>query len=180
MEPGRHAPRGRLQRRRRHVQERRGGRGPGRDASLAPSQTPAPTGVAASIINGDWTVGAYADAFGDKLLICPIPQVTGHDWPKPLVAGAFLMLSKALADDPAKEAAVLAFANYVTGTAQQLEMVSALKRLPGTNEAFNDPIVTGDPILAASAAAAAHGAGSPGQLEMRCVFDATRTGTRPS
>ena len=56
--------------------------------------------------------------------------------------------------------------------------VSTLKRLPGTNDAFNDPVVTGDPILAASAAAAAHGVGTPGQLEMRCVFDATRTGTK--
>jgi len=154
------------------------GAAPAADASLAPSQTPAPTGVAASIINGDWTLGAYADAFGDKLNVCPIPQVTGHDWPKPLVAGTYLMFSKALANDPAKEAAVVAFANYVTGKAQQLEMVSALKRLPGTNEAFNDPVVTGDPILAASAAAAAHGTGTPGQLEMRCVFDATRTGTK--
>jgi arabinogalactan oligomer / maltooligosaccharide transport system substrate-binding protein len=154
------------------------GAAPAADASLAPSQTPAPTGVAASIINGDWTLGAYADAFGDKLNICPIPQVTGQDWPAPLLAGVYFMFSKALANDTAKEAAVVDFVNFATAKAQQLDLVSTLKRLPGTNEAFNDPVVTGDPILAASAAAAAHGTGTPGQLEMRCVFDATRTGTK--
>ncbi|MFN8622889.1 MAG: extracellular solute-binding protein [Chloroflexota bacterium] len=154
------------------------GAAPAADASLAPSQTPAPTGIAASIINGDWTLGAYADAFGDKLNICPIPQVTGQDWPAPLLAGVYFMFSKALANDTAKEAAVVDFVNFATAKAQQLDLVSTLKRLPGTNEAFNDPVVTGDPILAASAAAAAHGTGTPGQLEMRCVFDATRTGTK--
>ncbi len=151
---------------------------PAAAASLAPSATPPPTGVAASIINGDWTLGAYSDLFGDKLNVCPIPQVTGADWPTPFLAGTYLMFSKALADDPAKQAAVLDFANYVTGTPQQLDLVATLKRLPGTNAAFNDPAVTGDPVLALSAAAAAHGIGTPGSLNMRCVFDATRTGTK--
>jgi len=147
-------------------------------ASLAPSATPAPTGVAASIINGDWTVGEYSKLFGDKLNICPIPQVTGHDWPTPYVAGTYFMFSKALANDPTKEAAVLDFAKWVTDKTQQLDMVSTLKRLPGTNEAFNDPAVTGDPILGASAAAAVHGVGTPGSLNMRCVWDATRNGIK--
>ena len=147
-------------------------------ASLAPSATPPPTGVAASIINGDWTVGAYAKLFGDKLNICPIPQITGADWPKPYVAGTYLMFSKALANDPAKEAAVIDFANFVTGNAQQLDMVKTLARLPGTNAAFNDPAVTGDPVLAKVAAAAAKGVGTPGNLEMRCVFDAMTTGIK--
>ncbi len=53
------------------------GRGAGRGREPRAVADPRPTGVAASIINGDWTVGAYSDAFGDKLLICPIPQVTG-------------------------------------------------------------------------------------------------------
>ena len=35
------------------------------------------------IINGDWTLGAYVELFGDKLNVCPIPQVTGADWPTP-------------------------------------------------------------------------------------------------
>ncbi|MFN8621946.1 MAG: hypothetical protein U0869_14535 [Chloroflexota bacterium] len=58
------------------------------------------------------------------------------------------MFSKALANDTAKEAAVVDFVNFATAKAQQLDLVSTLKRLPGTNEAFNDPVVTGDPILA--------------------------------
>jgi len=148
------------------------------NASLAPSATPPPTGVAASVINGDWTAGAYADLFGDKLNICPIPQVTGADFPKPYVAGTYLMFSKDLAGDAAKQAAVLEFAKYATDTPQQLEMVAALKRLPGTNAAFNDPIVTGDALLSKVAAAAAMGVGTPGNLEMRCIFDAMTTGIK--
>ena len=134
--------------------------------------------MAAAIINGDWTLGDYVKLFGDKLNICPIPQVTGADWPTPFLAGAYLMLSKSLANDAAKQAAVLDFANFVTAKAQQLDLVASLKRLPGTNDAFNDPVVTSDPELALSAAAAAHGIGTPGSLNMRCVFDATRTGTK--
>jgi arabinogalactan oligomer / maltooligosaccharide transport system substrate-binding protein len=147
-------------------------------ASLAPSATPPPTGVAASIINGDWTLGDYTKLFGDKLNICPIPMITGADWPKPYVAGEYLMFSTDLAKDAAKQAAVVDFANYITGNAQQLDLVSTLKRLPGTAAAFADPVVTGDPLLALSAAAAAHGIGQPSNLEMRCAFDATRTGLK--
>ena len=29
------------------------------------------------IINGDWTLGEYAKLFGDKLNVCPIPQIVG-------------------------------------------------------------------------------------------------------
>jgi arabinogalactan oligomer/maltooligosaccharide transport system substrate-binding protein len=151
---------------------------PDANASLAPSATPPPTGVAASVINGDWTVGAYVDLYGDQLNICPIPQVTGADFPKPFVAGTYLMLSSDLAQDAAKQTAVLDFVNYVTAKDQQLEMVSTLSRLPGSNAAFNDPVVTGDPVLAKVAEAAAKGTGTPGNLEMRCVFDAMTTGIK--
>ena len=147
-------------------------------ASLAPSQTPPPTGIAASVMNGDWTLGAYNDLYGDKLNVCPLPQVTGADWIKPYLAGEYLMFSKDLANDGAKQAAVVDFAKFITEKANQLDMVSTLKRLPGTTEAFNDPAVTGDPLLALSAAAAEHGIGTPPQVEMRCVWDAVTAGAK--
>jgi arabinogalactan oligomer/maltooligosaccharide transport system substrate-binding protein len=147
-------------------------------ASLAPSQTPPPSGIAASVMNGDWTLGAYADLFGDKLNVCPLPQVTGADWIKPYLAGEYLMFSKDLANDAAKQAAVVDFAKFVTEKTNQLDMVATLKRLPGLTEAFNDPAVTGDPLLALSAAATEHGIGTPPQVEMRCVWDAVTAGAK--
>jgi len=147
-------------------------------ASLAPSQTPAPTGVAAMIINGDWTLGAYADLFGDKLNVCPIPQITGAGWPEPYAAGAFFMVSKAVGNDAAKEAAVLDFVKFATDKDNQVDMVKTLRRLPANNEAIADPTVTSDPFLAGSAAAIAHGIPQPTNLEMRCVFDSMTAGVR--
>ena len=150
-------------------------------ATAAPSATPPPpppTGIVASVINGDWNLGVYAKAYGDKLNICPIPQVTGADWPKPYLAGEYLMFSKDVANDAAKQAAVVDFAKFITNKTNQLDLVSTLKRLPGTTEAFNDPAVTGDPLLALSAAAAQHGIGTPPQVEMRCVWDAVTAGAK--
>ena len=151
-----------------------------RPPAWRPPQTPPPTGIAASVMNGDWTLGAYNDLYGDKLNVCPLPQVTGADWIEPYLAGEYLMLSKDLANDAAKQAAVVDFAKFITEKANQLDMVSTLKRLPGTTEAFNDPAVTGDPLLALSAAAAEHWHRHPPQVEMRCVWDAGPRVPRPS
>ena len=147
-------------------------------ASLAPSATPPPTGVAAMVINGDWTLGEYAKLFGDQLNVCPIPQITGADWPKPYAAGSFFMASEALADDATKQAAVIDFVNFATDKDNQVAMVEALRRLPVNNEAIADPVVTGDPFLAGSAAAIQHGIVQPTNLEMRCVFDSMTAGVR--
>ena len=85
-------------------------------ASRRPRPPPRPA-WRRSIINGDWTLGAYADLFGDKLNVCPIPKSPGPIGPSRTSAGTYLMLSKALADDAAKQAAVLDFAKYVTDKA---------------------------------------------------------------
>lgn len=147
-------------------------------ASLAPSATPAPTGVAAMIINGDWTLGEYARLFGDQLNVCPIPQITGADWPKPYAAGAFYMISRAVGDDAAKLAAVTDFVSWSTDKDNQVAMVETLRRLPANTEAISDPIVANDPYLAGSAAAIEHGIPQPTNLEMRCVFDSMTAGVR--
>jgi arabinogalactan oligomer/maltooligosaccharide transport system substrate-binding protein len=147
-------------------------------ASLAPSATPAPTGVAAMIINGDWTLGEYARLFGDKLNVCPIPQIAGAEWPAPYAAGAFYMVAKGVADDAAKLAAVTDFVSWSTNKDNQVAMVEQLRRLPANNEAIADPIVSGDTFLAGSAAAIAHAIPQPTNLEMRCDFDSMTAGVR--
>ncbi|MFH0751576.1 MAG: extracellular solute-binding protein, partial [Chloroflexota bacterium] len=142
-------------------------------------------GKAAYIINGDWAMGGYAAApdaeapgLGDKLGVGPLPMITGYDYPKPYIAGTFLMASKAVGDDPDLKTVVSEFMKYATATEQQVDMVKALKRLPGNAVAIADPVVTGDVLLAGAAAAAQKGVPQPTNLEMRCVFDSMNAGIR--
>jgi len=137
-------------------------------------------GKAAYIINGDWTLGAYAaaDVLGDKLGVGPLPMITGHEDPHPYIAGAFLMVSKAVGDDADTKTVVADFLKFATATEQQIGIVETLKRLPGNAEAIADPIVTDDPLLAGAAAAAQKGVPQPTNLEMRCVFDSMTAGVR--
>ena len=142
-------------------------------------------GKAAFIINGDWTLGAYAAApdaetpgLGDDLGVGPLPMMTGGEDPHPYIAGAFLMASKAVGDDPDLKTVVSDFMKFATATEQQIGIVETLKRLPGNAEAIADPIVTGDQLLAGAAAAAQRGVPQPTNLEMRCVFDSMTAGVR--
>ena len=135
-------------------------------------------GKAAMIVNGDWAMADYAKIFGDKLGVAPIPQITGKEWPAPYVAGAFFMASKAVGDDPDTKFVVSDFFKWATAKDEQVNMVKTLQRLPGNAEAFADPIVTGDPLLAGAAEAATKGIPQPTNLEMRCVFDSMTAGVR--
>jgi arabinogalactan oligomer/maltooligosaccharide transport system substrate-binding protein len=135
-------------------------------------------GKAAMIINGDWTLGAYAEAFPDKLGVGPIPTITGAGSPKPYTAGAFYMVGKAVAEDADKLFVVSDFIKWSTSKDAQLQMVDALRRLPGNNEAINDAKVTSDELLAGAAEAVKLGVPQPTNLEMRCVFDSMNAGIR--
>jgi arabinogalactan oligomer/maltooligosaccharide transport system substrate-binding protein len=137
-------------------------------------------GKAAYIINGDWTLGAYAaaDVLGDKLGVGPLPMITGGEDPHPYIAGAFLMASKAVGDDADLTTVVSDFLKFATAKEQQIGIVETLKRLPGNAEAIADPIVTDDALLAGAAAAAQKGVPQPTNLEMRCVFDSMTAGVR--
>jgi len=136
------------------------------------------SGKAAFTINGDWTLGTYADTFGDKLGVGPLPMITGQQDPKPYIAGTFLMASKAVGDDADLKTVVSEFMKYATAPEQQVDMVKTLKRLPGNAAAIADAVVTGDSLLAGAAAAAQKGIPQPTNLEMRCVFDSLNTGVR--
>jgi arabinogalactan oligomer/maltooligosaccharide transport system substrate-binding protein len=135
-------------------------------------------GKAASIINGDWTLGAYSEALGDKLGVAPLPKMTGGDWPKPYIAGTFLMAAKAVGDDADLKTVVSDFMTFTTNTENQVDMVATLKRLPGNAAAIADVIVTNDPLLAGAADAATKGVPQPTNLEMRCIFDSMTAGVR--
>lgn len=135
------------------------------------------SGSAAFTINGDWTLGSYA-ALDFPIGVCPLPLMVGGEDPKPYVAGNFFMVSNAVADDEALQAAVIDFITWATNTENQLVQLNTLKRIPSNLEAITDPSLAEDPLLAGSAAAVQNGVAQPTNLEMRCVFDAMNTGVR--
>ena len=135
-------------------------------------------GDAAMIVNGDWALGTYAETFGDSLGLGPIPEIVGHEWPKPYTAGKFLMASSDAVADEATAAVVADFIQWATDKDNQLKQVEELRRLPGNLEAIDDPLVTGDALLSGSAEAVKNGVPQPTNLEMRCVFDSMTAGVR--
>ncbi len=135
------------------------------------------SGSAAMTINGDWTLGSYAE-LTFPVGVCPIPMIVGHENPKPYVAGNFFMISKAVADDQVLQDAVIDFVKFATSKDIQVTQLQTLKRLPSNLEALADPSITEDPLLAGSAAAMQLGIPQPTNLEMRCVFDAMNVGVR--
>jgi arabinogalactan oligomer/maltooligosaccharide transport system substrate-binding protein len=127
-------------------------------------------GKAAMIINGDWTLGAYKDTFGENLGIARIPKVSSTGlWPAPMTSGKFFMIPAGLDKD--KQAVVVDFIKFATNQANQLDMVAKLSRLPALNTALTDPAITGDPYLAGSADQMVVGVPMPTVPELRCVWD---------
>jgi arabinogalactan oligomer/maltooligosaccharide transport system substrate-binding protein len=130
-------------------------------------------GKAAMIINGDWSLGAYQEAFGNDLGIARIPMVTATgEWPHPYTSGTYFMLAKGLSGD--KLDVAKAFIQMVTSKDKQLEQVKTLKRLPALKAALDDPLITGDPILKGSADQMVVGTPMPTVVQMRCNWDAMK------
>jgi arabinogalactan oligomer/maltooligosaccharide transport system substrate-binding protein len=132
-------------------------------------------GKAAMMINGDWTLDAYRDHFGEANLgVALIPQVveTGQ-WPVPLVTGWYYSLNTNTRGD--KLAASQAFIQYATSKPAQLLWPAETGwgvKLPALLEAFNDPVVQADPILKASADQASIGRVMPTSPSLGCVWEA--------
>lgn len=130
-------------------------------------------GKAAMIINGDWSLGDYTKALGDKMGVAPVPTINGKPYTE-MTAGKYFMISKAVLDDADKKAAVSLFINFMTSADVQKRWLSDFKRLPSNAEVAKDPSISSDPILAGSMADLAVGRGQPAAPEMRCAWDAWR------
>lgn len=130
-------------------------------------------GKAAMIINGDWSLGGYVEALGDKLGVAPVPPIQGNPY-TPMTSGKYFMVYKGVLDDPAKKDAVVRFITFMTSADVQKRWLDQFKRLPSNQEVAKDPVITNDPILAGSMAALANGRGMPAAPEMRCAWDAWR------
>lgn len=130
-------------------------------------------GKAAMIINGDWSLGGYADTLGDDLGVARIPMVSATGlWPAPYTAGAFFMVSATTEGDTLN--AVVDFMKFATNVNNQALMVAKLKRLPALKIALDDPLVSADPLLNGSADQMVVGVPMPTVLEMRCNWDAMK------
>jgi arabinogalactan oligomer/maltooligosaccharide transport system substrate-binding protein len=130
-------------------------------------------GKAAMIINGDWSLGDYTKALGDKLGVAPVPPINGKPYTE-MTAGKYFMVYKGVLNDPAKKDAVVKFITFMTSKDVQKRWLDQFKRLPSNKEVAKDPAITNDPILAGSMAALANGRGMPAAPEMRCAWDAWR------
>jgi arabinogalactan oligomer/maltooligosaccharide transport system substrate-binding protein len=130
-------------------------------------------GKAAMLVNGDWSLGAYQELFGDKLGVAPLPKVTATDtYPKAYTSGKYFMLPKDLAG--AKLNAVIKFIEFATNEENQLNQLSTLSRLPGLKSVLSNEAISSDPILAGSSEAMGYGVPMPTVVEMRCVWDAIK------
>ncbi len=132
-------------------------------------------GKAAMIINGDWSLGGYAKALGDKLGVAPIPEVTSTKlWPTPMTSGKYWMFSTGLKGNADKMLAAKQFVVFMTSKDVQLQWLKKFKRLPSNKEAAQSDLIKTDPILKGSMEQLSHGRGMPAAAQMRCAWDAMR------
>jgi arabinogalactan oligomer/maltooligosaccharide transport system substrate-binding protein len=130
-------------------------------------------GKAAMIVNGDWTLGAYKEKFGESLGVARIPIVSSTGTPPaPFTSGKFFMVPAGLDEDT--QAVVVDFMEFATNQANQLNMVSVLSRLPALKTALADDSITSDPYLAGSADQMVVGSPMPTVVEMRCNWDSMK------
>ena len=128
-------------------------------------------GKAAMIINGDWSLGGYAEAIGEENLgVAPVPPVNGNPYTE-MTSGKYYMVSSAVLDDPAKKAAVIRFITFMTSAEAQTRWLEEFKALPSNIEVAANPLIASDPILAGSMAALANGRGMSSAASMRCAWD---------
>ena len=130
-------------------------------------------GKAGMLINGDWSLGDYSTALGDKLGVAAIPQVSATgQWPAPYTSGKFFMIAKDV--EGAQLDAVLDFIDWATNRDNQLLFTREFKRLPALKEALDDPLITEDALLKGSAAQMVNGTPMPVVAEMRCNWDSMK------
>ena len=130
-------------------------------------------GKAAMLVNGDWSLGDYSQALGDKLGVAALPMVNATGlYPAPYTSGKFFMVGKDV--EGAQLDAVLDFIAWATNKDNQLLFTREFKRLPALKDALDDPLITDDPLLEGSAAQMVNGTPMPVQAEMRCNWDAMK------
>jgi arabinogalactan oligomer/maltooligosaccharide transport system substrate-binding protein len=126
-------------------------------------------GTTMCILQGPWQVADIleGDAFKadpSNLVIAPVPDgepgMTGSP-----VGGHNYVVYALVADDPAKEAAVVSLVNYLSSTESQVALAGSLGLLPTRTSAYDVDAVKNDPVIGAWGAVlekATNRAGVPG------------------
>lgn len=128
---------------------------------------------AAMIVNGDWALGQYKEAFGENLGVARIPQVSATSlWPAPYTSGKFVMITRDL--EPEKLEVAIELLTFMTNLENQVDMVKTLSRLPALKAALESEIIANDPLLKGSADQMVVGTPMPVVMEMRCNWDAMK------
>jgi arabinogalactan oligomer/maltooligosaccharide transport system substrate-binding protein len=128
-------------------------------------------GRAAMAINGDWTIGQYRNALGDDFGIAPIPMVSSTgQMPAPYTSGKYFMVSSSVEGERLE--LIQRFIEFATSEQQQLRLVEEVGVLPARLSVLENPIVTDDPLLTASAEQMTYGVPMPSVVEMRAIWDA--------
>jgi arabinogalactan oligomer/maltooligosaccharide transport system permease protein len=131
-------------------------------------------GLAAMIINGSWSWGTYIEN-GIDIGIARIPKIdeTGL-WPAPMVSPLGYSLNVNAKGE--KRDLALSLMRYLTSTAVQLDFTRLSVSLPSRRDGFDGPVVSGDPLAAASLDQMRVGRLMPPVTEMRWIWDAMRPG----
>ncbi len=133
-------------------------------------------GRAAMIINGDWSWGGgegYLSRPEINAAIAPLPIVSQTGLPMgPMVAtkGYSLNIN---ADQDHADGAMLLVRHLVSRDAQR-RFMAELKTLPSRKDLLDDPLLTEDPTLKASAEQMQRGKPMPVIAELRAVWDSMR------
>jgi arabinogalactan oligomer/maltooligosaccharide transport system substrate-binding protein len=133
-------------------------------------------GTTMCILQGPWQVADIltGDAFVDNeenLVIAPVPE--GADGTGSPIGGHNYVVYALVANDPAKEAAVLDLVNSISTTESQVTLAGSLGLLPTRPSAYEDDAVANDPLIAAWAAVlevATNRAGVPGAQNIYAPF----------
>lgn len=129
-------------------------------------------GLSAMIINGPWSWGTYLKA-GLNIGITRIPKIeeTGL-WPTPLVSPMGYSLNKNLSGERLKVAAELV--KFLTRKESELQFTKISGSIPSVLAAYQDSLVTGDPMIQNAIDQLLVGKPMPVVTEMRWIFDAMR------
>jgi arabinogalactan oligomer/maltooligosaccharide transport system permease protein len=130
-------------------------------------------GKAAMIIDGDWSWQNYltADNIDAEIAVLPVVSDTGLPM-APMVAPKGYSLSAFAEGESADKAMQLI--DFLTSEATQREFLAEQRILPSRLALRDDPLVTGDPVMATSVAQAERGRAMPTAVAMRAVWDAMR------
>jgi len=131
------------------------------------------SGSAAMIINGDWSWGDYLANEKIDAAIAPLPIVSSTGIPMgPMVATKGYSLN---VHANAQQAAVaMEFVKFMTSAETQRSFMTKLKTLPSRKSLLDDPLLTSDPTLVASAEQMKNGRTMPVVSELRAIWDSMR------